>query len=225
MSLLILNTTDIMSTEHDTPGTEPNKKATNGTEQVTDEPGSNTTDNGAEEPQTKLTADEKKQQIVDSFRRRIDAGELKLEDVEDTHPWVADALTVKKEEQPNVQELAKQYAKEEAERIIKEREEKRQLEELDDAISEVANTDQIAELKKVEAQYSDALGAVEAKRLAAKLLGLDFSSQARRRRRMTTISEIGDAPKPDSLDEKIINQAQLSDKELIEVMLKKKGLA
>lgn len=209
-----------MSTEPNTSGTEQN--ATNTAEEVTEEVTSTTGENTAEESPKTLTAEEKKQQIVDSFQKRLDRGEISMEYIQENQPWVAEKLSKKQEEESKVD--VAEIARKEAQKLLEVEREKTALNDLDERLKALRPSK--AKLEEVESEYQkyeDSLGPVEAKKLAIKLAGLDVSDQALRRRSMAVPMQGNSVSEDNPDDEVIMNQEKHTDEEIMKIAQKRKA--
>lgn len=160
-----------MSTERSTTETE-QATVTTGTDETTDSAGK------SNEPK-KLTADEKKQEIVTSFQQRLDRGEITMETIAESQPWVAELLT-KKEANPLAEKSA---LKDELKKELR-------LETAWDALYDLASASQKKELDEIRSSYETSLGSEEALKLATKVTGIDVSSEAKLRKSLR-LREIG----------------------------------
>jgi hypothetical protein len=155
------------------------------TDQVV-QPGTNTTDPGTVTP-PKLSAEEKKAQILESFESRIDSGELTLEEVENKQPWVAEAIKSKRE--PKVEVPTESFTKLKGDLKAELKEELTVENEFDlikrnfpGSYKDVTGTFE---------QYKGSLGTKEALSLAKRLAGVDTSSESLRRQGMR-LRELGE---------------------------------
>lgn len=216
-----------MSTEPSTVGTDQeDQPGTNNTDKVTDA-GTNpseVTNVGTPKP---LTADEKKQQIVDSFQRRLDSGNISMKEVEELQPWVADELRRKqsKEEQPDISELAQKAAEEAAAKIFEKKNLEQQVAMLEDKIRNADPTPkQKKDVKQYFEQYKSSLGEKESLELAARLAGLDISTEAVQRNGMFIADGVDVAAPEETADSVILDQARRTDEELIKAVRAKRGM-
>lgn len=217
-----------MSTEPTTGGTElEDTQVTSPTEEVTDDAGTSTTGEGSTEESSKtLSAEEKRQHIVDGFRKKLESGELKKEDIPEKQAWVLKEIEdTKQEVQPDIKELIAKAAKEEAQKLLKEETERKAVESLWDKVHEAgANKTTMNVIKSEFNSYKDALGEKAALELAVKLSGLKVSSEAIKRNSMLihdNVDSASDAPSP---DEVITDQKNQSDEALMKALRAKRGL-
>lgn len=155
-----------MSTDQTTEVTESVETTANPTEQGTD-------------TQPKLTAEQKKAQILESFEERLDKGELTLEEVENRQPWVAEAIKAKKQKAEEVLPDTSKLKSDLKTEILEEIEVKSTLTQ----VYSIANKAQREEFDATVAELEkEGLSKSKAINLAARASGIDLSQQASQRR-------------------------------------------
>lgn len=159
-----------MSTDPSTEVTEPVETAAIPTDPGTDH-------------QPKLTSEQKKAQILESFEERLDSGELTLEEVEARQPWVAEAIKAKREPKPEAfpTESLNKMKDEMKEEILADLEVKNTK----NQVYAIATKSQKEEFDNTVAEYKDSLGEAKAVALAVRVSGIDLSSQASTRRNLS----------------------------------------
>lgn len=219
-----------MSTEPTTGETESeDTQITTSTEEVTDDDGTSTTGESSNEESSKtLSAEEKRRHVVDVFKKKLESGELKPEEIPDKQAWVLKEIEALKQEeatQPGIRELATKIAKEEAQKLIKEEQEKQVVQGLWDKVSEARPSKALMSSINSEFDaYKDSLGEKGALELAIRLSGLNISSEGIRRNKMFIPDNVGTAKNAPSHDDVILDQANQSDEALMKALRAKKGL-
>ncbi|MBT7929852.1 hypothetical protein HN682_08065 [Candidatus Peregrinibacteria bacterium] len=219
-----------MSTEPTTGGTEPtDTQVTNPTEEVTDDAGASTTDDKSTEESSKtLSAEEKRQHVVDSFKRKLESGELTKEEIPEKQAWVLKEIEnsqQKETAQPDISALVEKTAKEQVEKILKQEKEAQAVQSLRDKIADARPSLTVKEfIKKEFDTYKDSLGEEAALKLAVRLSGLNVSPEAVKRSRMHIPEGVDTAKNSPSHDEVIADQANRSDEDLMAAMRASKGL-
>lgn len=153
------------------------------TEQSTAETEQTTAATATDGATVKISAEEKKQQIVNAFKSKLDRGETTLESIAEAQPWVAELL--QKPSEPDVTpELIKKSVKEELREELK-------IESQWDAAFASASPKEAKELADIREKYESSLGAAKTLELALQLTGVDTSREARLRKNLR-IRDIGD---------------------------------
>lgn len=173
----------------------------------------------AEESQA--SQDEREKQIK-AHMRKLEDGKQTLSELEEKQPWIAAEVRKRltKEEEPKVDIEALVEAKLEAK--LKEEREREKFASLKKRLNDVSTTkDQRAKLTEKYEALKDKLGDYEALKLAAEVADVDLGDHLIRRRDMQVPRVGSGSTQTTDLNQKIMNQASLSQDEVRELALKR----
>jgi hypothetical protein len=171
--------------------------------------------------ESQASKDEREKQIR-AHLRKLEDGKSTLEEIEEKQPWIADEIRKRlaKEEEPTVDIEALVEAKLEAK--LQQEREREQFATLKNRINEVSTTkEQRAKATERFEALKDKLGDYEALKLAAELADIDLGDHLLRRQGMQVPRVGSGSQQSDDVNQKIMNQANLSQDEVRELARKK----
>ena len=179
------------------------------------------TKSSSQAEESQASKDEREKQIK-AHMRKLEDGKSTLAEIEEKQPWIAEEIRkrLKKEEEPKVDIEALVEEKLEA-KLRAEREREKFLA-LKKRLNEVSTTkEQRAKVAEKFESLKDKLGEYEALQLAAEVADVDLGDHLLRRQDMQVPKVGSGSQDPESLQAKILNQANLSQDEVRELALKR----